>query len=177
MWHLKGSVNMNWGFRTSPDVWTGAITHMHLSEVIPGPPQNFPARMLMQFSVQPLEGRAWLCLAHQDCFQIKDTLILVYTSNCRSACLIERITFVFLGWGNACELGVDLIILGDLQHGGAVLDHPRQKVRSPRNLEDVLNVRQVICTESVVNGLCSKEETTNPETEISPWASLSFFSR
>lgn len=57
---------------------------------------------------------------------------------------LERSTFIFLGGGDAGELGVNLIVLRDLQHRGAVLDHPRQQVGSPRNLKDVLDVRQVI---------------------------------
>lgn len=39
--------------------------------------------------------------------------------------------FVFLGRGDACEFGVDLVILRDLEHGGTVLNHPCQQVRSP----------------------------------------------
>lgn len=40
-------------------------------------------------------------------------------------------TFVLLGRGDAREFGVDLVVLRDLEDGGAILDHPRQKVRSP----------------------------------------------
>lgn len=39
--------------------------------------------------------------------------------------------FVFLGRGDACELGVDLVILRNLEHGGTILNHPCQQVRSP----------------------------------------------
>lgn len=58
--------------------------------------------------------------------------------------------FVLLCGGDARELGVDLVVLGDLQHGGAVLDHPRQQVRPPRDLKDVLDVRQVVLGQLVV---------------------------
>lgn len=54
-------------------------------------------------------------------------------------------TLVFLGRGDACEFGVDLVVFGDLQHGRAVLDDPGQEVRPPRDLKDVLYVGQVIC--------------------------------
>lgn len=54
-------------------------------------------------------------------------------------------TFVFLGWWDTCEFCVNLVILWDLEDGCAVLDHPRQQVWPPWNLEDVLDVWQVIC--------------------------------
>lgn len=58
--------------------------------------------------------------------------------------------FVFLGWRDACELGVDLIILRNLEHFGAILDHPCQQVRSPWDLKDVFDVRQVILGQLVI---------------------------
>lgn len=39
-------------------------------------------------------------------------------------------TFVFLGRGDACELGVDLVVLRDLEYGGAILNDPGQQVWS-----------------------------------------------
>lgn len=59
--------------------------------------------------------------------------------------LNTRVTFVFLGGGDARELGVDLVVLRDLEHGGTIFNDSRQQVRSPRNLKDVFNVRQIIC--------------------------------
>lgn len=56
----------------------------------------------------------------------------------------ECFTFVLLGRRNTCEFGVNLIVLRDLQHCGAVLNHPRQQIRSPGNLKDVLNVWEII---------------------------------
>lgn len=43
----------------------------------------------------------------------------------------SKVTFVFLGRGDTCELGVDLIVLRDLENRGAVLDDPGQQVWSP----------------------------------------------
>lgn len=58
---------------------------------------------------------------------------------------IKLPTFVFLGRWDARELGVDFVVLWDLEHSGAVLDHPGQQVRPPRDLKDVLDVREIIC--------------------------------
>lgn len=54
------------------------------------------------------------------------------------------VTFVFLGRGDTCKFGVNLVVLWDLQYSGAVLYHPCQQIRSPWNLKDMLDVWQVI---------------------------------
>lgn len=97
--------------------------------------------------------------------------------------LCQSGTFIFLCRGDACELGVDLVVLRDLEHSGAVLYHPGQQVRPPRDLEDVLNVRQVICRGRAQFRLRPRHQNKelvlrNSQTQaFSPWASLSFFSR
>lgn len=58
-------------------------------------------------------------------------MITGHANVCVSPRSSGRLTFVLLGRRNACEFGVDLIVLRDLQHGGAVLDHPRQQIGSP----------------------------------------------
>lgn len=53
-------------------------------------------------------------------------------------------TFVLLGTGDAGELGVQLVLLGDLQNTGSVVHHHGEQVRAARDLEDVLDVGQVV---------------------------------
>lgn len=57
--------------------------------------------------------------------------------------------FVLLSRRDACEFGVYLLIIRDLQHGGAVLDDPGQEVGPSRDLEDVLDVGQIILSQLV----------------------------
>lgn len=53
-------------------------------------------------------------------------------------------TFVLLGTGDAGQLGVQLILLGDLQNTGSVVHHHGEQVRAARDLEDVLDVGEVV---------------------------------
>lgn len=53
-------------------------------------------------------------------------------------------TFVLLGTGDPGELGVQLILLRDLQDAGSVVHHHGEEVGAAGDLKDVLDVREVI---------------------------------